>query len=157
MLATAIKGGLSVFDSPELELTYAPPFSSAKDPVNMLDYVAQNMLEGDLKTIQWHKIDELAESRACVLDVREPKEWDAGYIPDAFHIPLDQLRDRLTALAAEETIYVYCHTGLRGYLATRVLQENGFEVKNLDGGYKTYSVAMVKRRQTKRLIPESIS
>jgi CoA-disulfide reductase len=141
VLATAIRGGLTIWELPELELAYAPPYSSAKDPVNMLGYVAQNMLEGGLETVQWHEIDQLAATGAYLLDVREPKELEGGYIAGAHHIPLDQLRSRLAELPAAETIYVYCHAGLRGYLATRILQENGFRVKNLDGGYKTYSIA----------------
>ncbi|MGB7841805.1 MAG: FAD-dependent oxidoreductase [Salinimicrobium sp.] len=142
VLATAIKGGLSIYDLPELELAYAPPFSSAKDPVNMLGYVAQNMLDGSLETFQWHEVEVLQESGAFLLDVREENEWDAGHIEGAVHCPLDELRERLDELPFSETIYLYCHAGLRGYLATRILQENGFVVKNLDGGNKTYQFAI---------------
>lgn len=146
VLATAIKGGLTIYDLPELELAYAPPFSSAKDPVNMLGYVAQNMLDGGLETFQWHEVENLQESGAFLLDVREEIEWDAGHIEGAVHFPLDELRERLDELPSSETIYLYCHAGLRGYLATRILQENGFDVKNLDGGNKTYKIAVTESR-----------
>ncbi|MEG9328561.1 CoA-disulfide reductase [Salinimicrobium catena] len=152
VLATAIRGGLTIYDLPELELAYAPPFSSAKDPVNMLGYVAQNMLDGRLETFQWYDVAELQESGAFILDVREEKEWEAGHIEGAVHFPLDTLRDRISELPASETIYLYCHAGLRGYLATRILEENGLKVKNLDGGNKTYQVAMKERRLAERAI-----
>ena len=156
VLATAIKGGLSIYDLPELELAYAPPFSSAKDPVNMLGYVAQNMQEGGLETFQWHEVEALQESGAFLLDVREKVEWEAGHIAGAVHLPLDELRDRLQELPASETVYLYCHAGLRGYLATRILQENGFSVKNLDGGNKTYKAAMAARRMLEPQVVELI-
>lgn len=149
VLATAIKGDLTIFDLPALELAYAPPFSSAKDPVNMLGYVAQNMLEGGLETYQWHEVEQLLESGAFILDVREQNEWDAGHIEGAVHIPLGELRTRLEDLPRTETIYSYCHAGLRGYLASRILQENGFKVKNLDGGYKTFAVAVEELQRRK--------
>ncbi|MFD2518060.1 FAD-dependent oxidoreductase [Salinimicrobium flavum] len=152
VLATAIKGGLSIYDLPELELAYAPPFSSAKDPVNMLGYVALNMQEGSLETFQWHEVENLQESGAFLLDVREKTEWEAGHIEGAVHVPLDELRERLEELPSSETIYLYCHAGLRGYLATRILQENGFTVKNLDGGNKTYKVAVTERNLLERQV-----
>lgn len=150
VLATAIKGGLTVFDLPALELAYAPPFSSAKDPVNMLGYVAQNMLEGGLETYQWHELEEILQSGAFILDVREQNEWDAGHVEGAVHIPLGELRNRLDDLPQTQIIYVYCHAGLRGYLATRILQENGFTVKNLDGGHKTYAVAVEEQNKIRK-------
>lgn len=152
VLATAIRGGLTIYDLPELELAYAPPFSSAKDPVNMLGYVAQNMMEGRLETFQWYEVAELQASGAFILDVREEKEWQAGHIEGAVHFPLDTLRDCIKELPASEIIYLYCHAGLRGYLATRILEENGLKVKNLDGGNKTYQAAMKERRLAKEAI-----
>lgn len=145
VLATAIKGGLKVHDLAELELGYAPPYSSAKDPVNMLGYVAENMLDEKVETIQWNEIDKLVAAGAFLLDVREPKELEAGFIPGATGIPLDQLRDRLTELPQKEIIYVNCHAGMRGYLANRILRENGFNAVNLDGGYRTYCIAKQER------------
>lgn len=153
VLATSIKGELTIYDLPELELAYAPPFSSAKDPVNMLGYVAQNMMDGSLDTFQWHEVEKLQESGAYLLDVREVKEWEAGHIEGAVHVPLDELRERLDELPGSETIYLYCHAGLRGYLATRILQENGYTVKNLDGGNKTYKAAVSELRLLKKSVP----
>jgi CoA-disulfide reductase len=141
VLATAIKAGLTVYDLPELELAYAPPYSSAKDPVNMAGYVAVNLLEGMLETVQWNEMDDLMAAGRCVLDVREDSERMADHLAGSAHIPLHELRDRLDELPANETVYIYCHAGLRGYLALRILQENGFQAKSLDGGFKTYSTA----------------
>ncbi|MBT2689126.1 CoA-disulfide reductase [Bacillus sp. ISL-47] len=139
VLATAIKGGLTIFDLPDLELAYAPPFSSAKDPVNMAGYAAKNIAEGLVETIQWHEINDLIEQGKTVIDVREEIERDMGFIEGSTNIPLGELRERLAELPQDEEIYIYCQVGLRGYLATRILVQNGFNVKNLDGGYKTYS------------------
>ncbi|WP_299707991.1 CoA-disulfide reductase [uncultured Pontibacter sp.] len=141
VLATAIKAGLTVHDLPELELAYAPPYSSAKDPVNMAGYVAVNLLEGMLETVQWNEIDDLMAAGHYVLDVREDSERMTDHMAGSAHIPLHELRNRLSELPANETIYIYCHAGLRGYLALRILQENGFKAKSLDGGFKTYSIA----------------
>mgnify|MGYP005749985215 FL=1 len=139
VLATAIKGGLTVLDLPDLELAYAPPYSSAKDPVNMAGYVATNIVEGVVETVQWNEIDDIVRAGGTLVDVRNPIELEMGFIEGARNIPVDELRERLNELPKDETIYVNCQVGLRGYLATRILQENGFKVKNLDGGWKTYS------------------
>jgi CoA-disulfide reductase len=140
VIATAIKGGLSVYDLQELELAYAPPFSSAKDPVNMAGYVASNIVDGTIETVQWHEVDELINDGAFMIDVRTEKEHAAGKIEGTKNFPLDDLRGRLDELPKDETILITCQVGLRGYLASRILQQNGFKVKNLTGGYKTYSV-----------------
>ncbi|MGG4341922.1 CoA-disulfide reductase [Paenibacillus lautus] len=139
VMATAIKGNLSVWDLTELELSYAPPYSSAKDPVNYAGYVATNILDGLVETVQWQEINDLVENGATLIDVREPKEREAGYIPGSINIPLNDLRSRLKELPENETLYVTCQVGLRGYLAARILNEHGFRVKNLDGGWKTYA------------------
>lgn len=139
VIATAIKGNLDVFDLTELELSYAPPFSSAKDPVNYAGYVASNMMEGSVDTVQWHEIDELIKSGATLIDVRDSDELHVGYIEGSVHIPLNELRHRMDELPKNETLYVSCQVGLRGYLASRILTGNGFKVKNLDGGWKTYA------------------
>ncbi|MGO4790164.1 CoA-disulfide reductase [Paenibacillus sp. 2KB_20] len=139
VIATAIKGNLSVWDLTELELSYAPPYSSAKDPVNYAGYVASNMLDGLVEAVQWDEIDDLVGNGATLIDVREPKEREAGYIPGSINIPLNDLRNRLKELPENETLYVTCQVGLRGYLAARILNEHGFSVKNLDGGWKTYA------------------
>lgn len=139
VIAAAIMGNLSVWDLTELELSYAPPYSSAKDPVNYAGYVATNILDGLVETVQWHEIDQLIENGATLIDVRQPSERTAGYINGSINIPLNDLRSRLTELPKNETLYVTCQVGLRGYLAARILSEQGFKVKNLDGGWKTYA------------------
>ncbi|TRM12119.1 CoA-disulfide reductase [Lentibacillus cibarius] len=144
VIATAMKGGLTVMDLPDLELAYAPPYSSAKDPVNMAGYTATNMVEDMTQTVQWHEIDAIAKNGDTLVDVRNPHELEQGYIDGAINIPLDDLRDRLDELPANETIYVYCQAGLRGYIATRILDESGFHTINLDGGWNTYAAAYNK-------------
>lgn len=139
VIATAIKGNLTVFDLTELELSYAPPYSSAKDPVNMAGYVATNIMNGDVENVQWYEIDEIVAQNGLLIDVREPIEREMGFIKGSINIPLGDLRERLNRLPKNGTIYVSCQVGLRGYLAARILSENGFKVKNLDGGWKTYS------------------
>ncbi|PYZ92205.1 CoA-disulfide reductase [Salipaludibacillus keqinensis] len=139
VLATAIKGGLTVFDLPELELAYAPPYSSAKDPVNMLGYVASHVADGELDIVHYHEIDEIVANGGFLVDVRDPREVEMGSIPGSVNIPLDTLRDRMNELPEGQPIYITCQVGLRGYLATRILEQNGFTPINLSGGYKTYS------------------
>jgi len=140
VIATAIKGGLTVLDLPDLELAYAPPYSSAKDPVNMAGYVASNIVEGMMETVQWHEIDAIVENGGTLIDVRNPSEFKNGFIKGAINLPVDELRSKLHELPEAETIYVHCQVGLRGYIATRILQENGFKAVNLDGGYRTYEL-----------------
>lgn len=138
VLATAIKGGMTIFDLPDLELAYAPPYSSAKDPVNMAGYAAKNIAEGLVDTVQWHEINDILADGGYLIDVREPIERDMGMIDGSVNIPLGELRERLDEIPTKD-VYVYCQVGLRGYLASRILKQAGFNVKNLDGGYKTYS------------------
>lgn len=138
ILATAIKGHLTVFDLPELELTYAPPFGSAKDPVNMLGYIAMNVIEGLSEMIQWHELPEELAHGKQLLDVRNKEELQKGYFPKASHIPLSELRQRLDELDKEQEYIVSCHSGLRSYLAERILKQAGFTVKNLDGAFSLY-------------------
>ncbi|MEG1254688.1 CoA-disulfide reductase [Clostridium sp.] len=140
VLATAIKGSLTVFDLPDLELCYAPPYSSAKDPVNMAGYIATNIMDNLVDTFQWHEVDELSNNGEFILDVREPMEVEVSHIANAVNIPLNTLRDNLDKLPKDKTIYVYCQVGLRGYIGCRLLTQHGFKCKNLDGGYKTYCI-----------------
>lgn len=139
VLATAIKANLTVFDLPELELSYAPPYSSAKDPVNMAGYVASNIIDGLSNIVQWHEIDDIVKNGGLLIDVREEIERDMGYIEGSINIPLGQIRDRLNEIPKYKDVYLTCQVGLRGYIAARILMQNGYKVKNLDGGYKTYS------------------
>ncbi|MBL4953716.1 CoA-disulfide reductase [Neobacillus sp. OS1-32] len=139
VIATAIKGGLTIFDLPDLELAYAPPYSSAKDPVNLAGYTATNVAAGLVETVQWYEINEIINNGGLLIDVREPMEREVGYIEGSVNIPLGQLRNHLAELPKDQTIYLTCQVGLRGYLGARVLMQHGFKVKNLDGGIKTYS------------------
>ena len=138
VIATAMKFGAKAADLAKIELSYAPPYSSAKDPVNMLGYTADNMMREKVSTFQWSEISDLKAAGAYFLDVREDFELATGLIEGGIQIPLNQLRDRLNELPKDQTIYVYCQVGARGYNAARILMQEGFEVKNLDGGYKTY-------------------
>lgn len=158
VIATAIKGKLTVYDLQELELSYAPPYSSAKDPVNMLGYAATNMMESLTDTFQWHEVSDLVKQKALIIDVRDQDEHDAGSIESSRLIPLTQLRDRLEDIPKTQPIYVYCQVGIRGYLATRILKQNGYpQVKNLDGGYRTYMEVFrpSDRNQFKTQVSES--
>ena len=145
VLATAIKAGLTIFDLPELELTYAPPFGSAKDPVNMIGYAAMNIAEGISQNIQWHQLEEELADGKILLDVRNPAELPSGQFMDFLHIPLDQLRDRIDELDPAKEYIVSCHSGLRSYIAERLLKEMGFTVKNLDGAYSLYKMALPEK------------
>lgn len=139
VIATAIKGGLKVADLADLELAYAPPFSSAKDPVNMAGYVASNIVDGFVETVQWHEIDDIVANGGYLIDVRDPGEVARGAIKGAINIPVNDLRKHLDEIPRDKDVYVSCQVGLRGYLAERILAGNGIKVKNLDGGYKLYS------------------
>lgn len=141
VLAVAIRHRMTMQDLYELELSYAPPFSSAKDPVNMAGYAASNVLNGDIVTANWDNAMNADMSKSFLLDVREPYEYEAGHIPNAVNIPLNQLRSRLNELPKDKEIIVNCQVGLRSYIGVRILLQNGFNsVRNLSGGYKTYSL-----------------
>lgn len=140
VIATAIRFGGTVYDLTELELAYAPPYSSAKDPVNMAGFVGENILKGITKPFQWHEFENLS-SDVVILDVRTPLEREMGYIENSINIPVDDLRDRMIELDKSKKIVVYCAVGIRGYAAARILEQNGFDkIYNLMGGYTTYSV-----------------
>lgn len=137
VLAVAIRAGLTVYDLEEMELSYAPPYGSAKDPVNYAGFTAANMLRGDVRICHTEEMLNPREDQ-LILDVRKPFEVAAGTIPGAVHIPLDELRDRLGELPVDKEILAYCQVGLRGYLACRILTQNGYKCKNYTGGMKTY-------------------
>jgi NADPH-dependent 2,4-dienoyl-CoA reductase/sulfur reductase-like enzyme/rhodanese-related sulfurtransferase len=138
VLAVAIQAGMTVYDLEEVELAYAPQFGSAKDPVNMAGFVAAGMLRGDHPQLDVPALAALDESARTLVDVRTPKEFSAGHIPGATNIPVDELRERLGEIPRDREVIAYCQVGMRGYLATRVLKQSGFEVRNLSGGYKSY-------------------
>lgn len=141
ILATAIKGNLTIFDLPELEFTYAPPFGSAKDPVNMLGYAALNLVEGLSDNIQWYELENELAAGKKFLDVRTTSEFQQGHLKvDTVHIPLNELRERLGELDKSQDYIVSCHSGLRSYIAERILKQAGFSVKNLDGAFALYKM-----------------
>ncbi|MGB7567138.1 MAG: CoA-disulfide reductase [Chitinivibrionales bacterium] len=139
VFATALRHGLTVYDLAELELAYAPPYGSAKDPVNMAGFVAQNILEGCMPVFYAEDVASIDGSRQQFLDVRTTPEHELGAIDNSLCIPVDELRMRMNELDKEKEIMIYCQVGLRGYLAARMLMQRGFRVKNLSGGYKTYT------------------
>lgn len=149
VFATAIRAGMSVKDLIELELAYAPPFGSAKDPVNMAGYVAANVLSGDNKLFHWHDVADIDLAKATLLDVRTKAEFANGTLNGAVNIPVDELRSRLSELDRSKPIYVFCQIGLRGYVASKILVQNGFtQVLNLSGGYRFYKMAVSKTEPT---------
>ena len=139
ILATAIRAGMTADDLAELELAYAPPYGSAKDPVNMLGFVAQNVLDGTMPQWQAQDLDH-AMANTLILDVRSPSEFAEGHLTGALNIPHLELRGRLGEVAASaggRPISVHCASGVRSYLATRVLLSEGFDARNLSGGWLT--------------------
>jgi rhodanese-related sulfurtransferase len=139
ILSTAIKAGLTVYDLPELEFTYAPPFGSAKDPVNMIGYAALNIIEGMSESVQWHELNSELENGAVLLDVRNESELEAsGRFPNSVNIPLNDLRDRMGELDKDQTYVISCRSGQRSYIGERLLKQSGYKVKNLDGAFALY-------------------
>lgn len=143
--ALAIKHGATVEDLTKLEHAYAPPFSSAKDPVAISGYVASNILNGKMNPLYWREMLEVDTNKVALIDVRTVEEYASGTIPGAINIPVDDLRDRLTELPTDRPIWLFCGVGLRGYLASNILKVRGYkEVRNLIGGITTYNSATAK-------------
>ncbi len=138
VIATAMRGGITAPELADLELAYAPPYGSAKDPVNMLGYIAENVLSGITPTIQWSAVDEWISNGFPIIDVRSESEVAGGSIPGAINIPIDDIRQRKAELPLGK-ILVTCQVGQRGHAATRLLREMGYDAYNLDGGYMTWS------------------
>lgn len=147
LLANAVRFGQTCYELQEEELSYAPPFSSAKDPVNMVGYVIENVLEGKMNPYYIEDVEHIPENAVC-LDVRKKEEYDKGHIPGYQNIPLDELRERLGEIDRSKEIYLTCQIGLRGYLAQRILAQNGIETRNLSGGYALWK-EMEQDRHTK--------
>jgi NADPH-dependent 2,4-dienoyl-CoA reductase/sulfur reductase-like enzyme/rhodanese-related sulfurtransferase len=141
VFATALKADMTMDDLAELELAYAPPFGSAKDPVNLAGMAAQNVLSGDVVLAQWHEIATLDPAKTLVLDVRRADERAKGCIPGSMHIPLDELRARIAELPKDKEIIASCQSGQRSYFACRLLAQHGFKVRNLAGSWRTFSTA----------------
>ncbi len=141
VLATALKAGMTVQDLADLELAYAPPFGSAKDPVNIAGMAAQNVVAGDVRLAQWNEIGSLDAKHTVLLDVRRAEERAKGHIPGSIHIPLDDLRARMDELPRDREIVVHCQSGQRSYYACRILSQHGFRVRNLAGSFRTWKTA----------------
>jgi NADPH-dependent 2,4-dienoyl-CoA reductase/sulfur reductase-like enzyme/rhodanese-related sulfurtransferase len=144
VFATALRHGLTVHDLAELELAYAPPYGSAKDPVNIVGFVAQNILEKRMPVFYAEEVASIDHTTQTLLDVRTIGEHRQGAIDNSLCIPVDELRQRISELDKQKEILAYCQVGLRGYLATRILMQQGFRARNLSGGYKTYASARTK-------------
>ena len=155
VLATAIRCGLTVFDLEEMEFSYAPPYGSAKDPINYAGFVASNILRGDVGVCHSEEFVDPRDDQ-FLLDVRTPPEVAAGTIPGAINIPLQQLRDRLSELPKDKELLVFCQAGLRGYLACRILKQKGFECRNLTGGFKTFTSAIGKTDESVPMKPKEM-
>ena len=146
LIATVLKQGGSIYDLQDIEHAYAPPFSSAKDPVNQAGFAAENIVSGKLKIVSWDEIHNFHSENIVLLDVRTAAENELGHIEGSVNIPVDDLRGRLNELPKDKKIIVYCGVGLRGYIACRILTQSGFgEVYNLSGGYKTYEHSICKQ------------
>jgi NADPH-dependent 2,4-dienoyl-CoA reductase/sulfur reductase-like enzyme/peroxiredoxin family protein/rhodanese-related sulfurtransferase/TusA-related sulfurtransferase len=143
-IAVAIHFGGHISDLAELELSYAPPYSSAKDPVNMAGYAAENIVTGRVQTFTYDQLSARQPEQSILLDVRSELEHRNGNIPGSLNISVDELRQRIHELDSSKEIWVYCQVGLRGYTASQILRQHGFNVKNLSGGYKTYRQAQFK-------------
>jgi CoA-disulfide reductase len=140
VIATALRFGATVYDLAELELAYAPPYSSAKDPVNMAGFVGENILKERMNIFHWDELENIDKEKTIILDVREEIERELGYIEGSVHIPLDDLRERHGELDKNKKIVLYCAIGLRGYVGARILMQHGFKhAYNFSGGYSTYS------------------
>jgi NADPH-dependent 2,4-dienoyl-CoA reductase/sulfur reductase-like enzyme/rhodanese-related sulfurtransferase len=140
VLATALRGGMTVQDLAELELAYAPPYGSAKDPVNLAGLAASNVLSGDVQITQWHAISS-ETTGPLLVDVRTEEERASGSIPGSMHIPLHEIRARSGELPKDREIVVFCQSGQRSYYAARILSQRGFRVRNLTGSYRTWQIA----------------
>ncbi|WP_046214046.1 FAD-dependent oxidoreductase [Paenibacillus wulumuqiensis] len=139
-IAVAIRLNGTVSDLTELELSYAPPYSSAKDPVNIVGYSAENIVTGQVRTVNYTDIASRDTAQTLLIDVRTDIEHHNGHLPGSLSIPVDELRSRLDELDRNKEIWVYCQVGLRGYTAARILTQHGYQVRNLSGGYKTYKL-----------------
>jgi NADPH-dependent 2,4-dienoyl-CoA reductase/sulfur reductase-like enzyme/peroxiredoxin family protein/rhodanese-related sulfurtransferase/TusA-related sulfurtransferase len=142
VIATAMQSGMTVYDLEDLELAYAPPYSSSRDPVNIIGFTAGNVLRGDAKVMHWDEINQLDRHQATIVDVRLPEELALGMLDGAVNIPLPQIRQQINEIPKDRPVLVYCQTGQRSYFASRVLNQLGFDAYNLTGGYKTYSHAV---------------
>ena len=146
VIATAIHAGMDVADLEELDLAYAPPYSSAKDPVNMAGFVMGNVMSGRVKQFFWDQVDGLSTETVGILDVRTHSEYARGHVAGSLNIPVDEIRDRLDEIPSGKPLYLICQSGLRSYVACRMLVQRGYDCYNLSGGYRLYSSAIEDMR-----------
>lgn len=154
VLATAIRCGMKAPELKELELAYAPPFSSAKDPVNFAGYMAENIKLGLVKQFHWQDMEKLPrDGSVTLLDTRTPMEYAGGHAPDFVNIPVDELADRVGELDKNKPVYIMCQSGLRSYIACRFLTQKGFDCFNFSGGYRFYNSVTTEQRMTQKAWP----
>lgn len=154
VLAAAIRGGLKATELQELDLSYAPPYSSAKDPVNMAGFMIENIAKGILKQFHPEDVAKLPrDGSITLLDTRTPEEYQNGHIDGFMNIPVDELRERLEEIAADKPVYVMCQSGLRSYIACRILSGHGYDCRNLSGGFRFYNAVTHDRRLTETAAP----
>ena len=140
VISTAIRLGARVTELSALELCYAPPFGSAKDPVNMVGFVAENVISGKMRQFFWHDVSSLPrDGSVTLLDTRTVREVERGRIDGFINIPLDSLRENLDKIPKDKPVYVHCHSGLRSYIACRILEGYGYKTYNLAGGFRLYN------------------
>lgn len=154
VLAAAIHAGMSAADLKELDLAYAPPYSSAKDPVNMAGFMIENISKGYLKQFFWDELDTLPmDGSAVLLDTRTKEEFGSGHIDGFLNIPVDELRERLGELETGKPVYVICQSGLRSYIACRILMQHGFDCRNFSGGYRLYQTVKLEQAAAEQALP----
>lgn len=154
VLAAAIHAGMSAADLKELDLAYAPPYSSAKDPVNMAGFMIENISKGYLKQFFWDELDTLPmDGSAVLLDTRTKEEFGSGHIDGFVNIPVDELRERLGELETGKPVYVICQSGLRSYIACRILMQHGFDCRNFSGGYRLYQTVALDQAAADQALP----
>lgn len=145
MMSAVICAGGTIYDLMELEQAYAPPYSSARDLVNVAGFVADNLLSGKVNVIGWRELRDMDRSKIMLIDVRSAEEFKTGSIDGAINIPLDGCREEYKKMPKDQLIVVFCAIGLRGYIAARILMQSGCKVQNLNGGYRTYQAAIVEQ------------
>jgi NADPH-dependent 2,4-dienoyl-CoA reductase/sulfur reductase-like enzyme/rhodanese-related sulfurtransferase len=154
VLATAMHAGLTALQLKDLDLSYAPPYSSAKDPVNMAGFMIENLSNNIIHQFHWHDIDSLPQNDSIIrLDTRTPEEYALGHIDGFINIPVDELRDRIDELPQDKPVYVLCQSGLRSYIACRILSQHNFDCYNLSGGYRLYETVVKEQQAAKTAYP----
>ena len=154
VLATAIRAGMTATQLKELDLAYAPPYASAKDPVNFIGYLIENLAQGKVRQFHWHDVAALPrDGSVTLLDVRTDAEVSNGRLEGSLHIPVDELRERLGELDPAKPVYVNCQSGLRSYLACRILTQCGFTCAHLSGGYGFYQAVTQEQQRLGSIYP----